>query len=489
MSSSFSLSANEYKLQVFEITQRASPIRSVDSPFPPVEHTASPSSIKASTSHSKSSKILQAANKVARRSRSSPKLLQHPPEAQWIPPSESINDIITTPSVSPQAQQQAPQQRGSRASGFVSKFRLFKARRTSSTASGTERLLISNSSSTTSVNSVQSSKPGLEREGAFAIPYKHATLPRKGSSWSLKHRGQPQMVQNGLIVSGLKRSHRAMTVPSQPVTPAIARCSNRTTGPQPVMIGLGIEGLEYDERTGKYGFAQDLLNRFESCTMVEDEKEKQDAGVLTSISMNRSPVSAGTSSSSGESHSLRTPTAVFSSSTSSLFDTANGKEYTPYPSPQNGDGGSLQQQQRPSLSSLISSRKSVDSGYQEVVNVLGGMFPPGEVFNVDIGGGVAGRRIRRSFDRSLPEGSSPTLSPVDSTPTTSKAKRTQVLHPHKKEADGRRMRSYTISSTSSVDGGAIRKALKATAESGDSREMLALYAEHARLMRSKGDRA
>ncbi|KAG8852328.1 hypothetical protein FRC20_001532 [Serendipita sp. 405] len=178
MSSSFSLSANEYKLQVFEITQRASPIRSVDSPFPPVEHTASPSSIKASTSHSKSSKILQAANKVARRSRSSPKLLQHPPEAQWIPPSESINDIITTPSVSPQAQQQAPQQRGSRASGFVSKFRLFKARRTSSTASGTERLLISNSSSTTSVNSVQSSKPGLEREGAFAIPYKHATLPQ-----------------------------------------------------------------------------------------------------------------------------------------------------------------------------------------------------------------------------------------------------------------------------------------------------------------------
>ncbi|KAG8817143.1 hypothetical protein FRC19_011538, partial [Serendipita sp. 401] len=112
-----------------------------------------------------------------------------------------------------------------------------------------------------------------------------------------------------------------------------------------------------------------------------------------------------------------------------------------------------------------------------------------EVFNVDIGGGVAGRRIRRSFDRSLPEGSSPTLSPVDSTPTTSKARRTQVPHTHKKEADGRRMRSHTISSTSSVDGGAIRKALKATAESGDSREMLALYAEYARLMRSKGDRA
>ncbi|KAG8810400.1 hypothetical protein FRC17_002950, partial [Serendipita sp. 399] len=112
MSSSYSSSAaTDYKLQVLDTTQHASPIRSANSPVSPVDNPSSPSSIKASTSHSKSSKLFQTVNKVARQSRSSPKLIQHSssteanPSTDWVLP---VEDSTGTTTGSPTKQQ--PQQ-------------------------------------------------------------------------------------------------------------------------------------------------------------------------------------------------------------------------------------------------------------------------------------------------------------------------------------------------------------------------------------------
>ncbi|KAG8798823.1 hypothetical protein FRC17_007309, partial [Serendipita sp. 399] len=376
---------------------------------------------------------------------------------------------------------------------------------TSSTSSATDGLPISNSvSSTASVQSIQFPRfGGLEHEDADSSSH-------RDSSWFVRQQGQQQqqrgdgsgrtnkalLSQKGgrggvVVVSDVKRPYRAMTLPTRPGTPTVRRALPPPV-PKLATVGLGIEGLEYDHATGKYRFAQAV-------------SPSSNQGELSSASMSRSPTtSAGaSSSSSGDSRLLRTPTAlsIFSDS-STLFAPVNGTGYDLLTrrEDEGGDEGYLQHQQRLSMSSLMLGRVSIDSGYKEVVNVLGGLFPAGEAVRVSLDEAPIEKGARLSVDRSVPEGYSPTLAPVDLTPTTTtttKVRRAQRLQP-KKELDGRRMRSHTVSSSTStaetmstknVDASAIRKALKATRDSEDSREMLALYVEYARLMRVDGDRA